>query len=88
MDLRKDVIPVTELKAKMKQILQRVIKTGEPILVTQNGHSAVMIVDVGAYQKQQKKLHLLEEIMKGEKELIEGKGILHSEVKKQARSWQ
>lgn len=37
--------------------------------------------------QEQKKVHLLEAIMKGEREIIEGKGLDHSEVKKRARSW-
>ena len=87
MDLKKDVIPVTELKNHTKQILQRVTKTGDPILVTQNGHSAVFIVDVAAYQRQERKLYLLEEIAKGEKEILEGKGISHAEVKAKVSRW-
>ena len=87
MDLKKDVIPVTELKNHTKEILARVMRTGDPMLVTQNGHSAVLIVDVEAYQAQQKKLFLLEQIARGEREILEGKGIPHAEVVKKARSW-
>ena len=56
------------------------------MLVTQNGHSAVMIMDVGAYQTQQKKLHLLEAISKGEQEIMDGKGISHSDIQKKIAS--
>jgi prevent-host-death family protein len=87
MDLKKGIIPVTELKNHTKEILARVMKSGDPMLVTQNGHSAVMILDVGAYQTQQKKLYLLEAISKGEREIMEGKGISHSDVQKRAASW-
>ena len=87
MDLKKDVIPVTELKNRTKQILERVARTGEPILVTQNGRSAVFIVDVASYQAQQKRLFLLEEIAKGEKEILSGKGISHSEALRRMKSW-
>lgn len=87
MDLKKDVIPISVLKARMKQIVSRVMKTGDAVLVTQNGTSAVMIVDVGAYQKQQKKLYLLEEIAKGEREILAGKGVLHQDVKKMIKEW-
>ena len=87
MDLKKGVIPVTELKSHTKQVLEKVMRTGEPMLVTQNGHSAVLIVDVEAYQTQQKKLHLLELISKGEREILQGKGLSHTEVVKRATSW-
>ena len=87
MDLKKDVIPVTELKNHTKEILARVNRTGDPVLVTQMGHSAVLIVDVGVYQSQQKKLVLLEQIARGEREILEGKGIAHSEVVRKVHSW-
>ena len=87
MDLKRDVIPVTTLKSRTKQILERIRKTGEPVLVTQNGHSAVMIVDIDAFQRQERKLHLLEEIAEGEREILEGKGISYAEVKTRAARW-
>ena len=87
MDLKKDVIPVTELKAHTKEVLQKVNRTGEPILITQNGHSAALIVDVAAYQTQQRRLHMLEEIVKGEREIAGGKGIPHAEIEKRVKGW-
>lgn len=87
MDLKKDIVPVSELKAHMKAILKRVTQTGQPVLVTQNGHSTVLIVDVGSFQKQQDKLKILEEIAKGEREILEGEGISHADVTRKAASW-
>ena len=87
MDLKKGIIPVTQLKNHTKEILARVMKNGDPMLVTQNGHSAVMILDVGVYQSQQRKLHILEAISKGEREIMEGKGISHSDIQKRIASW-
>ena len=87
MDLKRDVIPVTELKAHTKEVLMRVGRTGEPILITQNGHSAALIVDVEAYQAQQKRLRIYEAIAKGEREIAAGKGISHAEVKKRVKEW-
>ena len=87
MDLKDDVIPVTELKNQTKKVLARLKRTGAPILVTQNGRSAAVILNIVFYQAQQKRLKVLEEIAKGEKEILEGKGISHSEVVKRAKSW-
>ncbi len=87
MAFKKGVIPVPELKSHSKQVLEKVMRTGEPTLITQNGHSAVMIVDVESYQSQQKKLHLLELISKGEREILQGRGIPHSDAVKKIRAW-
>ena len=88
MDLKKGVIPVSELKNRMKQILDQVVKTGEPVLVTQKGHSVVVILDVDVFQQQQRKLGLLEKIAKGEREILEGKGMTHAEVMQRSKNWQ
>jgi prevent-host-death family protein len=87
MDLQNDVIPVSELKSRMKQVLAHVMKTGDPVLVTQKGRSAVLIVDIGSFQKQQQKLQILEAIAKGEREILEGKTVSHAEVTRSVSSW-
>jgi len=87
MNLKEGVVPVTQLKNHTKEVLAMVAKTGESVLVTQNGHSAVVIMDVGAYQAQQKKLQILEQIAKGEREILQGKGISHAEALKRIKSW-
>ena len=87
MNLKQDVIPVTELKAHTREILERVSRTGEPVLVTQNGHSAALIVDVEIFQKQEAKLNLLEAIARGEQEILDGRGLSHAEVKAKVKSW-
>ena len=87
MDLKRDVIPVTELKTHTRQILDRVIKTGEPVLVTQKGHSAVLIVDVETFQRQERRLRILEKISRGERDFLEGKKISHAQLKEEASHW-
>lgn len=87
MDLKRDVVPVSELKARMKAILKRVAQTGQPVLVTQKGHSVVLIVDVEAFQKQETKLRILEEISKGEREILAGEGISHAEILRRTAAW-
>ena len=87
MDLKRDVIPVTELKSHTKEILERVRKTGEPVLVTQKGHSAAMIVDVEEYQRQQREIVILGKIARGERAIREGRGISHAQVKAEVARW-
>lgn len=87
MDLKKDVIPVTELKAHAKEVLTRVGRTGEPILITQNGHSAALIVDVETYQNQMTKLRLLDEIAKGERDIVAGRSLSGAEVRRRVKDW-
>ena len=87
MDFKRDVIPVTELKAHTKEVLMRVGRTGEPVLITQNGHSAALIVDVEAYQAQQRKLHIYEEIAKGERDIAVGRSLSGAEVRRRVKDW-
>lgn len=87
MDLKRDVIPVTELKSHTREVLEKVARTGEPVLVTQKGRSAALIVDVEEYQRQQRRLIILEKIARGERDILEGKGISHAQLKAEVARW-
>jgi prevent-host-death family protein len=73
MDLAKDIKPISELKRDTSGIVGYVAKTKKPVLITQNGVSVAMVVNVEEYQNEKRKLHILEALAKGEKDVREGK---------------
>ena len=52
------------------------------MVITQNGKSAAVFMDIGVYESLLDKLDLLQEMETAEKELNEGKGISQSRAKK------
>jgi len=45
-----DIQPVTEFRANAAQFIEQVLKTGEPLLLTQHGRSAAVLLDVESYE--------------------------------------
>jgi antitoxin YefM len=59
-------------------------QTGRPIVITQNGKSAAVLLDVAEYEKLLARLELLQDIHTAETQLTEGQGINHSTARKKA----
>ncbi len=72
-----DIIPVTKVREQIGSVIERARETKRPIIVTQNGSAAVVIIDAVQYQQEQQSVAYLRAILEGV--LSEG-GISHEEV--------
>ena len=68
------IIPITDLRQDATAIVDRASKTREPIVITQRGRPAAVMVGVEAYEREQHELELLRLLACGEKEIEAGKG--------------
>jgi prevent-host-death family protein len=68
------IIPVSELRQGAAGVLGRVRKTGQPVIITQRGRAAAVLVSIDAYEKSERDLEILKRIARGEKELRTGRG--------------
>ena len=62
----RDIQPVTEFRANAAQFIEQVQATGEPIILTQHGRSAAVLLDVGSYEGMLDELALLRDVRKTE----------------------
>ena len=46
----RDIQPVTEFRANAAQFIEQVQATGEPVILTQHGRSAAVLLDVESYE--------------------------------------
>jgi prevent-host-death family protein len=81
-----DVHPVSEFRSKAAGFITQVHNTKRPLVITQNGKSAAVLLDVTIYDSMVEKLELLQDVEIGSKQIDEGKGITHSEAHKTIRS--
>lgn len=51
LNLKSGIDSLTNFKRQTAQYLERLQKTGEPVVLTVNGKSQVVVQDAGAYQK-------------------------------------
>lgn len=78
---------VTTLKRHATELLSRLQKDREPVLITQHGVPSAYLIDVESYERLQRRMTLLEGIARGEKAVEEGRTISHAEAKKRMARW-
>lgn len=78
---------VTTLKRKATKLLAALKREQEPVLITQHGLPAAYLIDVESYDRQQRRLALLEGIARGEKAVDEGRVLTHAQAAKRMARW-
>ena len=81
--LAEDIQPLSEFRANVASFIDKVRKTKRPLVITQRGKSAAIMMDVVEYEKLIEKLELLTDIHIAESQLKRGEGISHEEAKNQ-----
>lgn len=84
--LDEDIRPLSEFRANAAAMLDRVRSTKRPLVLTQRGHSAAVVVDVAEYERLIDELELLRDVRLAERQLAAGEGIPQAEAKKRALS--
>jgi len=69
-----NIIPITDLRQDATAIIKRVTASREPLVITQRGRAAAVMVGMEAYEHSQHELELLRLLARGEKEIEAGKG--------------
>ncbi len=65
LDLEADIQPVSDFRANAAEFLEQVRTTGRPLVLTQKGRGAAVLVDIGSYQALLDELELLRDIHRG-----------------------
>ncbi len=69
-----NIVPITDLRQDATSIVKRVTTSGEPLVITQRGRAAAVMVSMEAYQHSQHELEILRLLARGEKEIEGGNG--------------
>jgi len=69
-----DMVPVTDLRQDATSILKRASSSKKPIVITQRGRAAAVLVSVEAYEHSQHEREILHLLARGEKEIKAGHG--------------
>ncbi|MBD3385396.1 type II toxin-antitoxin system prevent-host-death family antitoxin [candidate division KSB1 bacterium] len=84
--LDEDIRPLSEFRANVTSFIDKVRETRRPLVITQRGKSAAILLDVSEYEALLQKIELLSDIQLAEKQLEEGLGINHKDAKKKSMS--
>ena len=69
-----NIVPITDLRQDATSIVKRVATSRRPLIITQRGRAAAVMVSMEAYDHSQHELELLRLLARGEKEIEAGKG--------------
>lgn len=78
LDLQRDINSLSDFKRNTPKFIQQMKETGEPVVLTVNGRAEIVVQDAGAYQKllqEVERLHAIEGIKRGLKDVEEGRTI-------------
>ncbi len=80
--------PVTDIKRHAVEIIGQLQADRIPVLITERGREAAVLLDVGTFRGLLSRLELLEAIADGERAFLEGRTSSHQEVKARvAKRW-
>lgn len=79
--LDEDIRPLSEFRANAATFVDQVRKTKRPMVLTQRGHSAAVLLDVAEYEQLVEEVETLRDIRLSEKQIAAGRGLSHSKAK-------
>jgi prevent-host-death family protein len=74
MNMSTAVRPLSQVKARMSEIVENMVKTREKVIITQNGEARAVLQDIESYKEMQDSLAMLKLLAMSVKSMSEGKG--------------
>ena len=83
--LDRDIRPVSEFRANAAELIEHVRESRRPLILTQRGRSAAVLLDVAAYEQILEELDLLRDLRTSDKQLSSGRAISNRQAKAELR---
>lgn len=80
-DLREDIVPFTAFRSSLSKFMEQAHRTGRPIVVTQNGKSSSVLLDVEAFEALREEMEIRRMVDRALEDLRAGRTIPHEEAK-------
>jgi prevent-host-death family protein len=75
-----DIIPITDIRQDAAAALKRVRSSRQPVVITQRGRAAAVLLSLEAYERSEHERQLLHLLARGEQEITAGSGFDLDEV--------
>jgi len=69
-----NIVPISDLRQGAAALLKKVKDSREPIVVTQRGRAAAVLLSVDEYERGEQEKEILKMLVQGEKEIAAGVG--------------
>lgn len=81
-----DIKPLSEFRANAAELIEQVKTTGRPLILTQRGHSAAVLLDAAGYSELVEEVELLRDVRTALQQLAAGEGLSNREAKARLRN--
>jgi prevent-host-death family protein len=75
-----NVVPVSEFKAKAAEWLRRLSERSGPVVITQNGKAAGVLISPAAYDEMTERFRFIRSVEQGLADVEAGRVVSHEEV--------
>jgi antitoxin YefM len=79
--LDQDVKPLSEFRSNVATLVEQVRRTKRPLVLTQRGHSAAVVLDVTEYEQLLEEVETLRDIHLAERQIAQGKGVTRARAR-------
>ncbi|OAN62486.1 hypothetical protein A8B79_02750 [Balneola sp. EhC07] len=79
--LSKDIEPLSEFRKKSADFVKRLKKDKQPIVLTQHGKSAAVLMDVSEYERIAERMEMLEDLLEAKQQVVQGNTFTMDEAK-------
>ncbi|MFQ6757033.1 MAG: type II toxin-antitoxin system Phd/YefM family antitoxin [Deltaproteobacteria bacterium] len=76
-----DIRSMSEFRIGIASFLKQVHDTKRPLIITQHGKGAAVLLDVGEYEAMQEKIEILQDIHTSISQMENGLGVTHNDAK-------
>lgn len=81
------IVPLGEFKSKASAYLKALTEESSPLVITQNGRPAAVVMAPAAYDKLQTQQHDLEAVAAGLSDALAGRVVDHTKVAEWLTTW-
>ncbi len=85
MKLSESIKPISQVKARMSEIVEDIAKTHKKVIITHNGEARAVLQDIESYEELQDSLAMLKLLALSSKSMAEGKGRVMADSFKEIR---
>jgi prevent-host-death family protein len=76
-----DIRPLADFRANLAAVVEQVQRTKRPVVLTQHGRSAAVLMDAEVFEAMQDRLDMFEDVRLAEEQLARGEGMAHGKAK-------
>lgn len=81
-----DIVPVTEVKRNAAQVLDQLRQDKRPVLITEHGRAAAILLDISSYEELTKRADILDRMVQLQPEITKAMTAIWGDVAKVIQS--